>query len=128
MNTVFLGEWAEDSGLERMVKDFEGIYGDDWLELATAHATRPKYKEINLLLASYETGCYDGTAFVLYEKDGILYEVNASHCSCHGLENEWEPEATTWDALEKHFDHEHSDQQIRKALRQIREKYDSNTK
>lgn len=52
-----------------------------------------------ILLAYYEVDGYEGTAFVLYQQGNRLYEVNASHCSCHGLEGQWEPEATTWKAL-----------------------------
>jgi hypothetical protein len=42
---------------------------------------------------------YSGSAFVLFERDGKLYEVHGSHCSCYGLEGQWEPEETTWEAL-----------------------------
>lgn len=51
----------------------------------------------SILLASYtcETYEYEADAFVLFEKDGKLYEVNGSHCSCSGLEGQWEPEETT---------------------------------
>lgn len=48
-----------------------------------------------LLFAEYDSGGYDGTAFVLFERDGILYEVNGSHCSCYGLEDQWEPTMCT---------------------------------
>lgn len=48
---------------------------------------------------SYED--YSGEAFVLYEKDGKLYEVNGSHCSCYGLEDQWQPEETLVEAIEK---------------------------
>lgn len=50
-------------------------------------------------IAWYGYGDYSGSAFVLYEKNGKLYEVNGSHCSCNGLEDQWEPEETTWEAL-----------------------------
>lgn len=53
-----------------------------------------------ILLASYnEVYGYDGEAFVLLRKNGTLYEVNAGHCSCYGLEGQWEIEATTISAL-----------------------------
>lgn len=55
--------------------------------------------EDELLIASYETPDYEGYAFVLYTRDGKLYEVNASHCSCFGLEDGWSPEETSWKAL-----------------------------
>ena len=47
----------------------------------------------DILFANYENECYEGYAFVIFRgKDGILYEVNGSHCSCYGLEDQWEPE------------------------------------
>lgn len=52
------------------------------------------------LLFSYYT-CEDdsGTAMLIYAKDGKLYEVNGAHCSCDGLEGQWEPEETDINAL-----------------------------
>lgn len=52
-----------------------------------------------VLLAWYGYGDYCVSSFVLFKKDGKLYEVNGSHCSCYGLEGQWEPEETSWDAL-----------------------------
>lgn len=48
-----------------------------------------------IMLASYDRQDYDGSAFVLLRRAGVLYEVNASHCSCMGLEDQWNPEPTT---------------------------------
>jgi hypothetical protein len=53
----------------------------------------------NILLAWYGYGSYCGESIVLFERDGKLYENNGSHCSCYGLEGQWEPEETSWDAL-----------------------------
>lgn len=50
-------------------------------------------------LAWYGYGSYCGDSLVIFEKDGKLYEVNGSHCSCHGLEGQWQPEETSWAAL-----------------------------
>jgi hypothetical protein len=41
---------------------------------------------------------------VIFEKDGKLWEVNGSHCSCYGLEGQWQPEETTWEAIAIHGD------------------------
>lgn len=49
--------------------------------------------------AWYGYGDSSGESFVLYEKDGVLYENNASHCSCFGLEGQWAPERTSWPVL-----------------------------
>jgi hypothetical protein len=58
-------------------------------------------KEIDnadIIVAVYSEGSYDGSAFILFRKDGHLFEVNDSHCSCNGLNN-WQPEVTTKEAL-----------------------------
>ena len=56
---------------------------------------------IELLYARYEKSDYECNAFVLFQKDGELYEVRASHCgcSCMGLEGQWIPSRTTVAAL-----------------------------
>lgn len=46
----------------------------------------------DVIVAAYDTPPYEGYAFVLTKIDGKLYEVHGSHCSCYGLENQWEPE------------------------------------
>lgn len=62
-------------------------------------AEKPKFAGAEILLASYGTTSYEGDAFVLFKRDGKLWEVNGSHCSCYGLEGQWEPEETTIEAL-----------------------------
>jgi len=44
-----------------------------------------------VIFASYEYEFYQGDADVVFIKNGNLYWVNGSHCSCHGLEDQWEP-------------------------------------
>lgn len=53
-----------------------------------------------ILFAEYEQGDYDGSALVLFSRDGKLYEVYGSHCSCFGLEGQFGPEETSVEALE----------------------------
>lgn len=55
--------------------------------------------DAEILLAYYGYGSYCGASFVIYRQNGNLYEVNGSHCSCNGLEGQWEPEETTVTAL-----------------------------
>ena len=54
---------------------------------------------VRIYFAWYGSGSYDGSAFVLFKKGGKLYEVNGGHCSCYGLEGQWEPEETTKAAI-----------------------------
>ncbi len=58
-----------------------------------------EWEPINILFASYGCDNYEGGAFVLFERDGELFEVNAGHCSCYGLEGQFSPELTTLEAL-----------------------------
>jgi len=59
---------------------------------------------INILFAVYEYANWSGTAFVLFEQDGELYEVNGDHCSCYGLEGQWIPEKASFDELKHRLD------------------------
>jgi hypothetical protein len=53
--------------------------------------------DCEILYAWYNAEDYEGIAFVLFEQDGRLFEVNASHCSCHGLESQgYHDEPTQW--------------------------------
>ncbi len=58
-----------------------------------------------ILVAWYGYRDYDGSAFVLFERDGKLYEVNGGHCSCYGLEDQWDPEETTAEAIVHRVEH-----------------------
>ena len=62
-------------------------------------AKRSLLEGAEFLFAAYGGIGYEGFAIVVYELGGTLYEVNGSHCSCYGLEGQWKPEATTWEAI-----------------------------
>lgn len=79
---VFLGEFH---GVEDIIKQFDIV--------ASA------LEGCDVLFALYEFEDDGGSAFVLFERDGTLYEVNGSHCSCYGLEHQWEPEETSVAAI-----------------------------
>ena len=106
---MYLGEWTDKIG---MVAEFEGLYVTseqfhdpakqfEGKTLLSVALQQPRWQEIEVLLARYSQEGYEGSAFVLFTQNGELYEVNASHCSCFGLEGQWEPEETTWQALYK---------------------------
>lgn len=100
MNTkfpIFLNDWSQDhvtSGwreddntpIKQVAYDFQ--VDIEFLE------------ELNILVATYTYQNYEGSAFVLYESNGKLYEVNGSHCSCYGLEGQWIPEEASLDEME----------------------------
>lgn len=59
------------------------------------HLNKDTLNGARILLAWYGLEQYDGSAFVLLERNGVLYEVNGDHCSCYGLEEQWDEEETT---------------------------------
>lgn len=93
MSGIYLHCW--DGG------DEENVLSDFGMPLETLDGAE-------VLVASYDYENYEGTAYVLFRRDGKLYEVNASHCSCYGLSeagimggghSQWEPEETTVEAV-----------------------------
>lgn len=60
-------------------------------------ADRPA--DCEFIFAAYDQGNYEGEALVLFRSGDKLFEVNGGHCSCCGLEGQWEPEETTVAAL-----------------------------
>ncbi len=100
MTPILLNNW-QDKTVDDVFRDFHGTrwanYSND--EDPVPMAERPEFQGAEILLASYGTPDYEGYAFVLFRRDGRLYEVNGSHCSCYELEGQWEPEETTAEAL-----------------------------
>ncbi len=112
---VYLNDWSEGRKIQ-LICDFEEIYmsrseyeakeppypnNEHWKEkkLQMKEALK-KYADKKILFASYSYRNYTGDAWVLFEQDGKLYEVNGSHCSCYGLEGQFQPEETELKALE----------------------------
>lgn len=80
--------------------DWENSTKDEILDEFEFNGDRSK---IEILFASYTYENYSGDAFVIAEKDGKLYEVNAGHCSCYGLEGQFELEETSIEAIEHYI-------------------------
>ncbi len=114
---MYLHNWKDD-GFFGMIGDFEDIYitkaeyeaetapyvnVEFWLDKKAKMKDAlesDRWKGIDeVLLASYTYEDYSGDAFVLFRKGDKLYEVNGGHCSCYGLEGQWEPEDTNVEAL-----------------------------
>ena len=76
---VYYGIW-EYNELDGLMNDFE--------------ISNVDLKYLEILFAVYEYEDCSGKAFVLVKEGNKLFEINASHCSCSGLENQWELEET----------------------------------
>lgn len=109
---VYLNDWEDKFSL---IANFECIYmtkaqyeaeqspypnEEMWLELKEEmKKALLKWSDINILFASYNSANYEGKAWVLLEKEGKLFEVNGEHCSCYGLEGQWEPKQVSLEEL-----------------------------
>ncbi len=85
----YFGSWANYAS---MVDDFSRY-------CSVEETPHDMAKEEEILLAAYEHEGYEGSAMVLFEREGQLFEVSGGHCSCYGLEGQWKPQAISWKAL-----------------------------
>lgn len=57
----------------------------------------------NLVLVYHDYACgnYEGSSYGFgYDTEtGLWFEVSGGHCSCYGLEGQWDPEFSTFDEL-----------------------------
>lgn len=85
---VYFNDWAQGEE-SQMCEDFRIMSG----------ALAP----YEILLASYTYESYSGDAFVLLRERATqkLFTVEGSHCSCNGLEDQWEPVETSLEALQR---------------------------
>lgn len=100
-----------------------GLFGSKRDIIEQFHLDKDELKNVKILYASYEYEDYSGSAFVLFEQNGELYEVNGSHCSCYGLEGQWQPEETFPEAIEKRFD---VDKQLKGVLNRWKREHKEN--
>lgn len=86
------GRWESLDGLR---EDF-GEYS-----YVSAKTESPVPDDLDVVFAAYGGGSYNGSAVVVFRRDGKLWEVHGSHCSCMGLEHQWKPEEATVESLRK---------------------------
>lgn len=90
---VYLHDWSEKIDV---IYDFEDL---QLAEPERQEKVVKSYDNINILFASYSYENYSGDAYVLFEKNGKLFEVFGSHCSCYGLEGQFDPEEVSLEEL-----------------------------
>lgn len=84
--------------------DWENYTKDEILDEFEFNGDRSK---IEILFASYTYEMYSGEAFLIVKKENKLYEVNANHCSCYGLEGQFDLEETSIKQLEFYLEKGH---------------------
>ena len=78
---MFYGEFSNKSDVckEFHISDFDGT----------------------VIYAAYDCESYEGSAEVVFVNNGKFFTVSGGHCSCYGLEEQWEPEEMPVEALRK---------------------------
>ena len=70
----------------------------------------------DLIFAAYWQPPWEGSALVYFERGGELFEVDAGHCSCNGLEGQWNPKPASWNyVLKRAAPDEYSEPEEREA-------------
>lgn len=96
---VFLNDL---SSVESLIKSFwDKEEGDSW----GFHEYAGELEDIEWIFATTSYRDYSGDAFVLFKRNGKLWEVNGGHCSCYGFEGQWSPEETTVASLSDRLNH-----------------------
>lgn len=62
------------------------------------------FDNCDIIYAEYNHEGYEGDCFVLFKKDGKMYWNFGSHCSCYGLEGQWDPEEVTVEEIKFRID------------------------
>lgn len=91
--------------IKRYMSDCYGSWTDSQDVLNQFQASSDALDGCRVFVACYRDTDYSGSAYVLYASGKILYEVFGSHCSCYGLEGQWEPEDTTIESLQHRLKH-----------------------
>lgn len=66
---------------------FEGIQD----VISNFNIKETELEDVIIIFATYTQEDYEGWAEVIFAKGGELYMVTGSHCSCFGLEDQWDP-------------------------------------
>lgn len=69
---------------------YEGLFGS-WADVQRQFEMNVPEPE-QVIYAEYDQPGYDGWANVFYRIGDQFYWAYGSHCSCYGLEGQWDPE------------------------------------
>jgi len=94
---VLLNSWEGRKPFDIFHEFYDSDYSKTQVEIA--REIKKLHLGEKILFASYNSEGYESYAFVLFSKNGRLFEINASHCSCYGLEGQWNPETVNLKAL-----------------------------
>lgn len=106
LKDVYLGNW---DGLDDVLRDFA--------------VDKSVVKGYRVIVAGYSYEDYSGSAFVLLKKGHKYYEVHGSHCSCYGLEGQFDIEESSKASLKHRVDQGGSYGMFAEAIEVLKEHF-----
>jgi hypothetical protein len=95
-----LSEKSEQEIKEHVAKEYGSVSSVDY---GTPDATIQKELATCKVLVAYESvgswGCDSSSYFLFKRRNGTMFEVLGSHCSCDGFEGQWSPQEATVEYL-----------------------------
>lgn len=82
---------------------YKGLFNNWGDVLQGFHVPEGLHEQVIPLYATYDCEDYEGSATVVFVEDEKLYSVHGGHCSCNGLEDQFDPEEIPWEIAEKYF-------------------------
>lgn len=82
---------------------YKGLFNNWGDVLQGFHVPEGLHEQVIPLYATYDCEDYEGSATVVFVEDEKLYSVHGGHCSCNGLEDQFDPEEIPWEIAEKFF-------------------------
>lgn len=89
MNLGDFEGWTNEEVEQHVISSWQHPQGFGGLELLIAYESVGHY------------GCDSSAFFILRDEKGNIFEVNGSHCSCYGFEDQWILEETSFAVLEE---------------------------
>lgn len=96
-------KWSDEESEEAMIKnkEYRGEF-QQWSHVAESFSGECPQSEPRYVFAEYQVPGYEGYSTVITSDDGEKFRVvEGSHCSCYGLEGQWEPTEHTKPEVEK---------------------------
>lgn len=72
---------------------YDGMFSD-WSDVQSNFQMKEPEPE-QVIWASYDCADYEGEALVIYRNGDKYFTASGGHCSCYGLEGQWEPVTET---------------------------------
>jgi hypothetical protein len=91
-----MADKTEDEVKAHIAAGYCDLWGDKGADGVTEAKLAEELGAYNILIAAELEGSYEGQSWFLLRRkvDGKLFSNYASHCSCFGYEDQWDPEET----------------------------------